>query len=36
MNNIKILWVDDKFMDSNNSFTKRVNEDIDEIGRAHV
>lgn len=30
MNTIKILWVDDKFMDSNNSFTKRVNEDIDE------
>lgn len=30
MNTIKILWVDDKFMDPNDSFTKRVNEDIED------
>ena len=30
MRKIQILWVDDKFQDSNDTFTKRVKEDIDE------
>ena len=30
MKTIKILWVDDKFLDPDASFTKRVKEDIEE------